>query len=219
MVGFELGESDVDAVLTSDGRLECDTLVLAPGPWVARLWDLLGLDPLVHYWKAQEGEFALPGAGLSGRAGGEAPVVHLDQSVPLRSDRDGRALVDGPWGIYFRMGRTGTGITGGGLPVLLDAPELDPYGPDATLPSVRFRGSAPGLELAVSLVVAGGARRVSSQPSTLPQLWIRVKVVPHLPGSANSASASRRSEASSSSLSVSSRRDSSATLNCSGRRR
>jgi glycine/D-amino acid oxidase-like deaminating enzyme len=130
VVGFELGESNVDAVLTSDGRLECDTLVLAPGPWVARLWDLLGLDPLVQYWKAQEGEFALPGAGLSGRAGGEAPVVHLDQSEPLRSDRDGRALVDGPWGIYFRMGRTGTGITGGGLPVLLDAPELDPYGPD-----------------------------------------------------------------------------------------
>ena len=53
----------------------------------------------------------------------------------------------------------------------------------------------------------------TSQPSSLPQLWIRVKVVPHLPGSANSVSASRRSEASSSSLSVSSSRDSSATLN------
>jgi hypothetical protein len=43
---------------------------------------------------------------------------------------DGRVLVDGPWGIYFRMGRTGTGITGGGLPVLLDEPDMDPYGPD-----------------------------------------------------------------------------------------
>jgi glycine/D-amino acid oxidase-like deaminating enzyme len=39
-------------------------------------------------------------------------------------------LVDGAWGIYFRMGRTGTGITGGGLPVLLTDPRLDPYGPD-----------------------------------------------------------------------------------------
>jgi methylglutamate dehydrogenase subunit A len=68
--------------------------------------------------------------GLSGRAGSEAPVVHLDQAGPLRSDRDGRVLVDGAWGIYFRMGRTGTGITGGGLPVLLDEPGLDPYGPD-----------------------------------------------------------------------------------------
>jgi methylglutamate dehydrogenase subunit A len=68
--------------------------------------------------------------GLSGRAGSEAPVVHLDQAGPLRSDGDGRVLVDGAWGIYFRMGRTGTGITGGGLPVLLDEPDLDPYGPD-----------------------------------------------------------------------------------------
>jgi hypothetical protein len=48
---------------------------------------------------------------------------------------------------------------------------------------------------------------------TWPQLWIRVKVVPHLPGSANSASTSWRSAASSSSLRTSSRRDSSATLN------
>jgi glycine/D-amino acid oxidase-like deaminating enzyme len=103
---------------------EYDTLVLAPGPWAAQL--VPGVE--LRYWKAQEGEFALPGAGLSGRAGGEAPVVHLDQSRPLRSDRDGSVLVDGPWGIYFRMGRTGTGITGGGLPVLLDSPELDPYG-------------------------------------------------------------------------------------------
>jgi len=111
--------------VTSDGPIEYDTIVLALGPWAARL-----LDVELRYWKAQEGEFALAGAGLSGRAGSEAPVVHLDQAGPLVSDRDGRVLVDGPWGIYFRMGRTGTGITGGGLPVLLESLELDPYGPD-----------------------------------------------------------------------------------------
>jgi methylglutamate dehydrogenase subunit A len=110
---------------TSEGPIEYETIVLALGPWAARM-----LDVELRYWKAQEGEFVLPGAGLSGRAGSEAPVVHLDQAGPLRSDRDGRVLVDGPWGIYFRMGRTGTGITGGGLPVLLESLELDPYGPD-----------------------------------------------------------------------------------------
>jgi glycine/D-amino acid oxidase-like deaminating enzyme len=141
VAGFELADGAVRAVATDDGGfVRCDTLVVAPGPWAARVWALLGLDPhvdvagagrpLLEYWKAQEGEFALVGVGLSGSAGSEAPVVHLDQSEPLRSDRDATVLVDGPWGIYFRMGRTGTGITGGGLPVLLTDPGLDPYGPD-----------------------------------------------------------------------------------------
>jgi glycine/D-amino acid oxidase-like deaminating enzyme len=130
VTGFELAGDSVTAVLSDAGRIECEGLVLAPGPWAAELLAMLGVDARLDYWKAQEGEFALPGAGLSGRAGSEAPVVHLDQAEPLRSDRDGRILVDAAWGIYFRMGRTGTGITGGGLPVLLSDPELDPYGPD-----------------------------------------------------------------------------------------
>jgi methylglutamate dehydrogenase subunit A len=140
VVGFELGGGAVRAVVTDAGLLPCETLVAAPGPWAEQTWRMLGLDPhvevdglrrpLIEYWKAQEGEFAIGGAGLSGRAGSEAPVVHLDQSGPLLSDRDGSVLVDGPWGIYFRMGRTGTGITGGGLPILLERPDLDPYGPD-----------------------------------------------------------------------------------------
>jgi methylglutamate dehydrogenase subunit A len=129
---FELGEGGVEALVTSEGRLECERVVVAPGPWAGRVWSMLGLDPrpLLSYWKAQEGEFTLGGVGLSGSAGSEAPVVHLDQAGPLRSDGDGRVLVEGAWGIYFRMGRTGTGITGGGLPVLLSNPDLDPYGPD-----------------------------------------------------------------------------------------
>jgi methylglutamate dehydrogenase subunit A len=130
VTGFESDGDAVDAVLMDAGRVPCETLVLAPGPWAASVLAMLGVDAQLDYWKAQEGEFALHGAGLSGRAGSEAPVVHLDQPGPLRSDRDGRVLVDGPWGIYFRMGRTGTGITGGGLPVLLSDPDLDPYGPD-----------------------------------------------------------------------------------------
>jgi methylglutamate dehydrogenase subunit A len=130
VAGFERSGDSVTAVMTDAVRVPCETVVLAPGPWAARLLAMLGVDARLEYWKAQEGEFALHGAGLSGRAGSEAPVVHLDQAGPLRSDRDGRIIVEGAWGIYFRMGRTGTGITGGGLPVLLDEPRLDPYGPD-----------------------------------------------------------------------------------------
>jgi glycine/D-amino acid oxidase-like deaminating enzyme len=131
VTGFEDG-----AVLTADGRVACETVVVAPGPWIERVWRMLGLEPevevagsarpLVSYLKAQEGEFELRGVGLTG-AGADPPVVHLDASEPLRSDRDGRVLVDGAWGIYFRIGRSGA-VTGGGLPVFLDEPELDPYG-------------------------------------------------------------------------------------------
>ena len=86
--------------------------------------------PLVDLVKAQEGDFVLPGVGLQARAGREAPVVHFDAEGPLLADADGRTLIEGPWGIYFRMGRTGTGVTAGGLPERLgpDA-QLDPYGP------------------------------------------------------------------------------------------
>jgi glycine/D-amino acid oxidase-like deaminating enzyme len=124
VTGFEEGW-----VLTRDGRVPYETLVLAPGPWAAELLGMLGSnEPRMAYWKAQEGEFTLPGVGLTGPAGAEPPVVHLDQAEPLHSDRDGRVLAPGAWGIYFRMGREG--ITGGGLPVLLEEPEMDPYGPD-----------------------------------------------------------------------------------------
>jgi glycine/D-amino acid oxidase-like deaminating enzyme len=158
VIGFEDGPT----VRTADERIRCETVVIAAGPWTEQVWRMLGLEPsvevdgrrrpLLEYWKAQEGEFALHGAGLSGRAGSEAPVVHLDQRGPLCSDRDGHVLVEGAWGIYFRMGRTGTGITGGGLPVLLSRPQLDPYGldnpehtPDPAFPDFFVSGLATAL--------------------------------------------------------------------------
>jgi glycine/D-amino acid oxidase-like deaminating enzyme len=113
--------------------VSCDALVVAPGPWGRDMLPELGVatDGLFSYVLASEGDFVLPGVGLGGRAGHEAPVVHLDADVPLHSVRDGRLLTDEPWGIYFRMGRTGTGIAGGGLPVALpDDFAVDPYGHD-----------------------------------------------------------------------------------------
>lgn len=193
VTGFELGAERVEAVLTSQGRVGCEAVLAAPGPWASQLLRMLGQSPqvelavngetesrpLLSYLKAQEGEFALDGAGLAPRAGHEAPVVHLDQPGPLCSDRDGRTLTADPWGIYFRMGRTGTGITGGGLPVVLDEPELDPYGPDnpahAAEPAFgeffisglaaafrRFRGRSPDWRM----TLAGGI--VAHTPDNYP---------------------------------------------------
>ena len=84
--------------------------------------------PIVTYWKLQEGDYWLDDVELAG-PDGEPPVVHLDHVVPLVSDRDGRVLDDGPWGIYYKIGKRGYGVQGGGVPIRIGPEmELEPYG-------------------------------------------------------------------------------------------
>jgi methylglutamate dehydrogenase subunit A len=85
--------------------------------------------PIVTYWKLQEGDYWLDGVELAS-GDGEPPVVHLDHVVPLRSDRDGHVIEEGAWGIYYKLGRRGYGVQGGGVPIKLGAEfKLEPYGP------------------------------------------------------------------------------------------
>jgi methylglutamate dehydrogenase subunit A len=145
VTGLEYSGTEVDAVITSDGTIRCEAVVGATGLWTPDWWRMQGLDPvvtvgerdsgeqvpLVEYWLAQEGDFVLPSVGLAGNAGRAAPVVHFDHTEPLYSDRDGELITDQPWGIYFRMGKTGSGIVGGGLPLKMGPDfSVDPYGPD-----------------------------------------------------------------------------------------
>ena len=46
--GFELDDGGVKAVATAAGTLECETVVAAPGPWAARLWEMLGQPARPH---------------------------------------------------------------------------------------------------------------------------------------------------------------------------
>lgn len=125
VTGFDLSGGIVE---TSEGVIQCETVVLAPGPWARDLWRLLELPaevelggetrPAFHFWQVREGEFAADGGSLDSRD----PVVHLDADVPV----EGMPV---PWGVYFRPG-LGGGVAIGGLPVALDPGcELDPYGP------------------------------------------------------------------------------------------
>ena len=145
VTGLEYSGTEVSAVITRSGTVRCEAVLAAPGLWAPQWWRMQGLDPVVavgegdsaegrpltEYWLAREGDFVLPGVGLAGSAGRAAPVVHFDHTEPLYSDRDGKLITDQPWGIYFRMGMTGGGIVGGGLPVEM-GPDfvVDPYGPD-----------------------------------------------------------------------------------------
>ena len=150
VTGVDLHDGLVQSVETSHGSIDTDLLVVGAGPWSGHLWKLLGLPdevrvartddadggngaayetkPIVTYWKLQEGDYWLDDVDLA-QNGKEPPVVHLDHVVPLRSDRDGRVIEPGPWGIYYKIGRRGYGVQGGGVPIRLGTQvELEPYG-------------------------------------------------------------------------------------------
>ena len=213
VTGIESGEAGVEVVETSRGRISCERLLLAPGPWAAGVLGMLGgAWPPISYWKAQEGEFELRAAAAGARAGQEPPVVHLDQAGPLRSDADGRVLVDGPWGIYFRVGAGGATVTGGGLPMPLVEPDLDPYGPDnpehaAERPSPTSSPRAsPRRSAAFAATPATGARRSPAgssptRPTTTRSAtgWPRTPTRSSTPATASSCSRSAASPPTSSS--------------------
>ncbi len=139
VTGIDLHDGSVQAVETSSGTIRTDLLVAGPGPWAGHLWRMLDLDPevrvdgetkpIVTYWKLQEGDYWLDDVELTDANGNEPPVVHLDHVLPLHSDRDGEVLENGPWGIYYKIGRRGFGVQGGGVPIHLGTDvELEPYG-------------------------------------------------------------------------------------------
>jgi methylglutamate dehydrogenase subunit A len=150
VIGLDLHAGEVRAVNTTQGTIATDCFVAGPGPWSGDVWRMLDLPPevrvapkehptlpsgdgetrpIVTYWKLQEGDFWLDDVDFRDSTGREPPVVHLDHVAPLTSDRDGSVLEDGPWGIYYKIGRRGFGVQGGGVPICLgtDA-ELEPYG-------------------------------------------------------------------------------------------
>ncbi len=120
VVGFEMSGRAVRAVETTAGRIECDVVVLAPGPWARDLCNMLELpDSLTfHFWQVREGEYEHATAALDPRS----PVVHIDADEPLLGLPDS-------WGIYLRPSLE-QGAAVGALPLPLDTEcELDPYGP------------------------------------------------------------------------------------------
>jgi glycine/D-amino acid oxidase-like deaminating enzyme len=142
VVGFEFdGSGAVTRVQTSAGTIEAEQVVVAVGPWIPRLWELLGLPdrldvrhpdghvdsdvPMWTYWYLQEGEVALPPSTFDTAEGREAPVVHVDSDRPLHDD-GGRLVTEGPWGIYVKPDRES--VQGGAQPLTVgESFEVDPY--------------------------------------------------------------------------------------------
>ncbi|MDA8555626.1 FAD-dependent oxidoreductase, partial [Luminiphilus sp.] len=101
----------IAAVVTDQGRMECDYAVVAAGPWVRSFWEMLELPmevsirnaatgeisediPMWIYWSLQEGTLGVDPTLQVTNDGHMPPVIHVDTDAPLHSDHDGRRLTD-----------------------------------------------------------------------------------------------------------------------------
>jgi methylglutamate dehydrogenase subunit A len=142
VLGFESdGSGAVTRVRTSAGDIAVEQVIVAVGPWIAGLWEMLGLPsrldvhqpdgsvrrdvPMWTYWYLQEGEIAVDPARFTTADGRPSPVLHVDSASELRDD-DGRLITDQPWGIYVKPDRES--VQGGAEPLTVGPRfQVDPY--------------------------------------------------------------------------------------------
>lgn len=140
VTGFQFnGDGSVKVVETDVGNIEVGHVVVAVGPWIKNLWEMLELPPEVpdprnpetttELWRflaLQEGEIEVNPYIHITNDGRRPPLVHVDSDVPLYSE-DGRLVWDQPWGIYFK--RDKQSVQGGAVPVDVGTEcHIDPYG-------------------------------------------------------------------------------------------
>ena len=139
----------VSSVETNQGAINCEQLIICPGPWAKQFWDMLELPKTITvkdtrgvehkdvgmwiYWSLQEGTLGIDPGLQRTNAGLAPPVIHVDSDAPLFSTVDGSLVTDKMWGIYYKPDLNFGGIQGGAapFPVQRDADQVavDPYGP------------------------------------------------------------------------------------------
>ena len=151
VTGFDKSGGAVSRVKTDKGDIETDYVVVAVGPWVSQIWNMLelpktvaikGRDGEVHqgidmwrYWCLEEGTLGVDPEMQRTNDGKMPPVIHVDTDAPLMSDVDGSLITDELWGIYYKPDFNFAGIQGGAMPYVVKTPvdevQLDPYGADS----------------------------------------------------------------------------------------
>jgi glycine/D-amino acid oxidase-like deaminating enzyme len=149
VTGFDMDASGaVKTVHTDQGDIAVEQVVVGVGPWVATLWEMLGLSdridvrtpegdvhadqPMWTYWYLQEGEISVDPKLLSLPDGSMPPVLHVDSDAPLYAD-DGTLITDELWGNYFKQDLHG--VQGGAAPIIVGNDfDVDPY-PTASVES------------------------------------------------------------------------------------
>jgi glycine/D-amino acid oxidase-like deaminating enzyme len=171
VTGFQFDkDGSVTRVNTSEGDVNVEQVIVAVGPWVARMWGLLGLprrldirspdgsvardQEMWTYWYLQEGEIDVDPSVFVTADGKLPPVLHVDSHAPLHAD-DGKLITGEQWGIYFKQDKDG--VQGGASPLPKGHDfDVDPYptgSAEPTFPDLwcaalshcmeRFDGSRP----------------------------------------------------------------------------
>ena len=149
VTGFKKSSNSkaVTGVETDKGTIECEQVVVGAGPWVRDFWNMLelpktanikGKDGKFHetemwkYWMLQEGVIGVDKDFLKMDNGNQPPVMHVDSTAPLYSDKDKKLITDKIWGIYYKPDIEGLGVQGGTSPYIVDEHfdkvNVDPYG-------------------------------------------------------------------------------------------
>jgi len=145
------GSGAVKTVVTDQGSIDCEFVVVGTGPWVKQVWDMLGLpaaisvkgrDGQVHdnvpmwtFWSLQEGTLGVDPQLQRTNDGRMPPVIHVDTDATLYSDVDHSVITDRLWGIYYKPDFHFGGVQGGAMPFKVKADpaqvRIDPYGPES----------------------------------------------------------------------------------------
>lgn len=153
VTGIKTDGSSVKSVETPKGSIECDWLVVAPGPWAKTFWDMLdlpneisikGKDGKIHsgvqmwtYLCLVEGTLGVEPDFAMNNEGKWPPVIHVDTDAPLYSSEDGSLITDEMWGLYYKPDFNFGGVQGGAAPYKVEGDvKVDPYGtksPDFTV--------------------------------------------------------------------------------------
>ncbi|MDQ6619979.1 MAG: FAD-binding oxidoreductase [Pseudomonadota bacterium] len=138
----------IEIVETSAGAIRCEQVVVAVGPWINSIWNMLALPKTVsirgrdgamhddvsmwHYMALQEGTLGVDPNYQKMNDGRMPPVIHVDTDAPLYSDRNGALITDQLWGLYYKPDFHFGGVQGGAMPAAVeraaDDVRVDPYG-------------------------------------------------------------------------------------------
>ncbi len=147
VTGYDLERGRVRKVLTDQGEIACDLVVLGLGAWTPVHWRLLGLPaqltlrypdgvvvedaPMWTFWRLREGEVYHdePYRTADNR---NPPVLHVElMGTPVRDPGTGRELEDHLY-VYWKDGAERMdrpGIQGGVIPVRIGTEaRIEPYG-------------------------------------------------------------------------------------------